>query len=114
MQRFLELKINDKIYNTNKAIEQELYHSEFYWLLECEVDNVKIEIKDSIIYWKTGIFYWGVWHWGVFENGEFLSGDWLGGIFLNGVFKGVFKNGVFKNGTFKGKKIKGEFPNEII
>jgi len=114
MQRFLELKINDKTLITSKAIEHELYNSQFYWLLECELDNVKIEINDNILYWNSGILYWGVWQWGVFKNGEFRSGDWLGGIFLDGTFKGTWHNGVFKNGIFKGQKIKGSFPNETI
>lgn len=114
MQRFLELKMDNNVYTTSKSIEQILYHSKFSWLLECEVDDVKIEIKDNILYWNNGIFYWGVWNWGVFNNGEFRSGDWKGGIFLNGLFKGIWHNGVFKNGQFKGKKINGLFPEEKI
>lgn len=114
MQRFLELTAGDTHLTSSKLIEQYLYTSDFYWLLECELDDVRIEIKDNILYWKSGIFYWGVWYWGVFESGEFRSGIWKGGIFLDGIFKGTFENGVFKKGTFKGKKIKGEFPSDEI
>lgn len=114
MQRFLELKTDNKVFNTTKSIEQYLYTSPFYWLLECEVDDVKLEIKDNILYWNSGIFYWGVWKWGVFNSGEFRSGTWEGGVWFGGTFKGTWLNGVFKAGIFKGKKIKGEFPKENI
>lgn len=115
MQRFIQLIVDSNTpVTSSKLIEQYLYTSDFYWLLDCELDDVSIEIKNNILFWKSGIFYWGVWYWGVFESGEFRSGLWKGGIFLNGIFKAVWENGVFKNGTFKGKKIKGEFPNEVI
>ncbi len=113
MERFVSLKVEDSTYHTSKAIEQYLYTSDFYWLLDCEVDDVKIEIKDNILYF-SGIFYWGVWKFGVFRSGEFRSGIWQGGIFLDGLFKGTFENGVWKGGIFKGKKISGEFPTEKI
>ena len=115
MQRFLQLTLDNGtvIYNTN-PIENWLYTSPYYWILKCEVDNVKLTIKDDILYWNNGIFYYGNWKWGVFENGEFRSGIWNGGIFLNGTFKGKWLNGVFKNGTFKGEKIKGQFPKDKI
>lgn len=97
--RFIELKIKDKQITSNKLIEQYLANSEFSWLLECEVDNVKLTIDTdlNIIYWNSGIFYWGDWIWGVFESGEFRSGNWHGGVFLNGIFKGKWIKGVRKD-----------------
>ena len=79
-----------------------------------ELDNVKLEIKDDILYWKSGILYWGNTQFMVFENGEFRSGTWNCGIFLNGTFKGKWVNGVFKDGTFAGIKIAGEFPKDEV
>jgi len=115
MQRFEELQLEDgTILKNTQPIEKWLYTSTFSWLLECELDNVKLVIKDGILHWKSGILYWGIWYWGVFESGEFRSGIWHGGIFLNGKFKGLWKNGVFKNGEFKGTKIAGEFNPEKI
>lgn len=115
MQRFEELQLEDGTVLTNsKPIEKWLYGSSFSWLLECELDNVKLAIKDNILYWKSGILYWGNTQWLVFESGEFRSGTWNGGIFLGGTFNGVWKNGVFKGGTFDGEKIAGEFPKDII
>jgi hypothetical protein len=114
MQRFLELKTESLHLTSSKLIEQYLYTSNFNWLLTCELDDVCIEIKNNLLHWKSGVFYWGVWEWGIFETGDFRSGIWNGGIFLNGTFKGTWNNGVFKDGTFKGIKIKGDFPIEKI
>lgn len=101
-QRFLELKIKDKTITNNKEIENYLTNTDFYWLLNCEVDNVKIEIdtENNILYWNNGIFYYGNWKWGVWNNGEFRSGRWNGGIFRSGKFNGEFIKGVKKGGEF--------------
>jgi len=115
MQRFEQLQLEDgTTLNDNKPIEKWLYASQFSWLLECELDNVKLRVKDGIVYWTSGILYWGNWKWGVFESGEFRSGTWNGGIWMSGTFKGKWINGVFKDGTFDGEKIAGEFPQESI
>lgn len=115
MQRFEELRLEDgTVLNSNAVIEKWLYSSVFYWLLECELDNVKLEVKEGIVYWKSGVLYWGNWQWGVFESGEFRSGTWNGGIWLGGTFRGKWLNGVFKDGKFDGEKIAGEFPDEKI
>lgn len=103
-QRFLELKTNEKTYTSNKEIELYLKTSDFYWLLECELDFVKLEIKDNILYWNSGIFYWGDWKWGIWKSGEFRSGTWNGGIFYDGTFKGNWIRGVEKGGTIKKNK----------
>lgn len=106
--RFKNVSINDKNISNN-AIEHILSKSNFNWILKCEFDNADIEIKDNILFWNGGTFYYGEWKWGVVNNGDFRWCDWNGGIFLNGKFNGVWNNGVFKNGQFKGTKIKGEF-----
>jgi len=98
MQRFLELKYNNNILNSSKQIEEFLYSSPFCWLLECEVDDVKLEVENNVLYWKGGIFYWGHWQWGVFEGGEFRAGTWHGGILRGGEFKGKWITGVNKIG----------------
>lgn len=105
MQRFKQLKIDDKILTISKEIEQFLYESNFSWLLVCELDNVDIEIKDNILYWHSGILYWGIWEWGVFLNGEFRSGKWLGGILINGIILADWHRGVIKGGEVKGKRL---------
>lgn len=100
-KRFSELKIKNKIITNSKEIEIFLSNTDYFWLLDCELDNVKLEIIDDIIYWNNGIFYYGDWKWGIWNNGEFRGGRWFGGIFYNGVFNGEWINGVKKGGEFK-------------
>lgn len=100
-KRFSELKLGNKTYTNSKEIEVFLSSSNFYWLLDCEVDNVKIEIIDDILYWNNGIFYFGDWLWGVFNSGEFRGGTWHGGIFNDGIFSGDWIRGVKKGGNIK-------------
>lgn len=102
MERFNTLNIDNKIINESKLIELTLIDTPFFWLLECEVENVNIEIKDNILTWNSGIFYWGHWQWGIWKNGEFKSGYWNGGIHYDGLFNGTWKKGVWKGGQFKG------------
>lgn len=115
MQRFEQLQLEDgTILKDSKPIEKWLYTSPFNWLLECELDNVKLRVKDGILYWTSGVLYWGHTKWMVWESGEYRSGEWSGGIWFDGTFKGKWMNGVFKGGTFEGEKIAGEFPPEMV
>lgn len=100
-KRFSELKIDDKIITNSREIEIILSSSDFYWLLDCELDNVKLEIIDNLLYWNNGIFYYGNWIWGIWKGGEFRGGIFEGGIFYDGIFNGEWKNGVKKGGQFK-------------
>ncbi len=105
MERFLVLTIDGETIKGSHEIERKLLHTPYYWLLECELENVTINIINNILIWVSGILYWGDWKWGIWKNGEFRSGDWNGGVFLNGTFKGVWKKGKWTNGTFKGKNL---------
>lgn len=104
--RIKKLTINNEVYETTNYIHQKLAETIHSWILECELENVILEIKDDVLYFKGGIFYWGYWKWGVFDGGEFRSGIWDGGILRNGIFKGEYKRMVHKGGEMKGKKIK--------
>lgn len=95
-QRFIKLTTETSVYTNTKPIEKYLATTEFDWLLNCELDNVVLEIKDNILYFKEGTIYWGNWRWGVFEKGEFRSGTWQGGIVLGGTVKAKWLNGVDK------------------
>lgn len=111
MERFISLKIDNSIIEHSKLIEQYLYNSDFYWLLDCEVENVSLDIKDNMLTFIDGIFYYGIWKWGIWKGGEFRSGEWLGGIFYNGIFNGIWKKGVWKGGEFKGKDLTNKIAN---
>lgn len=84
--RYLELKIDDKVIRNQKKIEQILESNKFYWLIDSELENAKIEIKKNTIIWHDGYFF-GNWHYGIFKNGEF-HGNWINGIFEGGNFLG--------------------------
>lgn len=99
---------------SSKVIEQYLAVSPHHWLIKCEMDDVVLEIKDNIVYWKSGILYWGNTQWMVVENCDFRSGVWNGGIWLGGKFKGKWMNGVWKAGEFDGEWIAGDRPEEKI
>jgi hypothetical protein len=116
MKRFLSLNVNGQNITAPNLIEEYLYSSEFYWLCDAEIESAKLTIKDNILSWDSGIFYYGEWKWGVFRSGEFRSGNWLGGIFLDGTFKGNWFNGVFKKGIFKGVDISGklQLDNKLV
>jgi len=95
-QRFIKLTTENAVITNTKPIEKFLASTSFDWLLNCELDNVELEIKDNILYWKKGVMYWGDWKWGVWESGEFRSGTWHGGILLGGTVKAKWLNGVDK------------------
>ncbi len=108
MERFISLSVDGQTITSNSLIERWLSTSPYYWMLECEVDGAQLEVKDNILVWKSGTFYWGEWQWGIFKSGEFRSGSWLGGIFFDGIFKGNWHRGVWKSGTFKGNDMTGK------
>ena len=94
-QRFIKLKIGDKVLSVSKWIEEYLQNSDFYWLNDCEVENVSIEIIDDLLYFNAGKIFFGEWKYGIFKNGDFLSGVWNAGIALGGNIKCDIINGVF-------------------
>lgn len=91
--RFKKLTIRDKIYTTDKEIDNILFQNKFYWLIDSEIENAEIEIKNDTIIWKTGLFICGNWKYGIWESGTFL-GRWENGIFVNGDFRGKFISGI--------------------
>lgn len=101
--RFKSLKIDDQDpILSSGLIEQKLYLSPFYWLLDSECEGLELEIRDKILTVLGGTIYWTDWKWGVWKGGNFLSGIWNGGVWFNGVFKGDWIRGLWKDGTFKG------------
>lgn len=85
---FLELKHGGKTYTNQREIINILKKEGFYWLIDSEVSEAIIEIKNNTL----------IWH-----DGSYLSGDWYYGIFKKGNFFGKWENGIFEDGTFEGK-----------
>lgn len=88
----LELKLGDKVYTNPKKINDILRDNQFYWLIDSEVSDAVLEIKNNTLIWHSGSFMSGNWHYGIFKNGGFY------GIFENGIFEDGYFNGVWRSG----------------
>jgi hypothetical protein len=91
--RYTELLIDNKSIKSQSKIEDLLISQKFYWLVDSEIEDAKIEIKKNTIIWHSGNFYSGEWKFGVFKNGNFY-GNWKNGIFEGGNFKGNWNSGI--------------------
>jgi hypothetical protein len=90
--RFKELIYENKIITDNKKIESILEKNNFHWLIDSEIENAQIEIKNNTLIWHGGDYYSGFWYYGIFKNGNFY---------------GTFENGIFENGNLRGKFLGG-------
>ena len=91
--RYTELVIDGKSFKSQNEILKQLLLKKFYWLLDSEIENAKIEIKNDTLIWHSGDFYSGDWEYGIFKSGNFY-GNWENGIFENGNFKGKWQSGI--------------------
>ena len=91
--RYLELVSNGKSYTGTRQINEILEKQNFHWLIDSEIEGVKIEIKNSTLIWHDGDYLSGNWHYGIFKGGNFY-GKWENGIFENGNFKGKWQSGI--------------------
>ena len=94
--RYVELTYGDKIITNHKKIDEILKNHKFYWLIDSEIENAKIEIKNNTLVWHSGDFYSGNWIFGIFKEGNFY-GDFINGIFEKGNFKGKWHSGINLN-----------------
>jgi hypothetical protein len=108
MNRYKELKYQDKTYTESSKIEEILIKCKFDWFLDCEVENVRLEIMKNTLVFNAGVFFNGTWVYGVFRDGQWKYGTWEGGVWYNGTwYNGIFKNGIIFDGRFIGGKIEG-------
>jgi hypothetical protein len=89
--RYYELKYRDKVYTNPKDIHDILFNGKFYWLIDSEIENAQLEIKNNTIIWHKGSFYSGNWHYGIFKDGDFF-GNWENGIWESGNFGGKWQS----------------------
>ena len=120
--RYKEIKYEGNIYTEQYKIDEILIKNKFNWLLDAEVENMRLEItKDVVVInggvWYNGIFNYGVirdceWKFGSFENGVIYNINWRNGIFKNGlIYGGIFYQGQFISGEVKRGDTKIEFIN---
>lgn len=91
--RYKELLIGKDSIRNQSQIENILKSKKFYWLIDSEIEDSILEIKNDTLIWHEGIFYAGKWKYGIFKNGKFF-GNWENGIFEKGDFKGEWKSGI--------------------
>jgi hypothetical protein len=89
--RFLELVYNGRKITNNLLINDILEKENLNWLIDSEIENAEIEIKNHTLIWKNGYFF-GNWHYGIFKDGQFY---------------GTFENGILEGGKFNGNFISG-------
>jgi hypothetical protein len=108
MRRYKELKYNAKTYTEQYKINDILLKEGFQWFLDCEVEEVRIEIRNKTLIFNSGTFFNGTWKYGVFRDGVWKYGIWEGGVWYNGKwFNGIFKSGIIFDGDFEHGKIEG-------
>jgi len=110
MKRYKELKYNQKILTEQYKIDDILIKEGFQWFLDCEIEDVRIEISNKILIFNSGTFFNGNWVYGVFRDGVWKYGVWENGVWYNGKwFNGVFKSGIIYDGRFHhGEIVSGE------
>lgn len=121
MRRYKELRYDGKIYNETYKIDKILIDGGFEWFLDCEVENVRMEIQFETLIFNSGVFFNGTWYYGVFRDGEWKNGTWNNGVWYNGIWRnGTFESGLIFDGRFFNGKIEkgtirgGEFFDMII
>lgn len=88
-----ELKYKDSIYTNERIINNILKTENFHWLIDSELENAVIEIKNNTLIWYNGSYISGNWHYGIFKDGSFY-GIWENGIWEGGNFSGKWKSGI--------------------
>lgn len=113
MARFIELKYEGKEYKEQYDIINILLKNKFNWFLDCEVENLRIEILKNTLIINAGIFYNGSFEYGVIRDVDWRSGIFENGVIYNGIFKYVeIKKGIIFNGTFlNGQILAGDIRN---
>jgi hypothetical protein len=90
---FLELIHGGKTWTNQKDILEILKREGFHWLIDSEISEAKIEIKNNTLIWHDGLYLSGDWYYGIFKSGHFF-GNWLNGIFEHGYFDGNWNSGI--------------------
>jgi len=118
MKRYKELKYNNKVFTEQSEIKEILFKEGFQWFLDCEMEDVRIEISKKHLIFNSGTFFNGTWKYGVFRDGVWKYGTWEGGVWWNGKwYDGIWKSGHIYDGKFyhgkieSGKIFGGEFYN---
>lgn len=93
--KFKEFKVGKEIYSSPTKIQEQLKKHDLQWLIDSEIEEAVVEIKNNTLIWKDGNFNAGNWHYGIWQSGNF-HGTWQNGIWVSGHFNGKWKSGIKK------------------
>ena len=79
--RYIELLIDGKSIKSQSKIDSILKSKNLNWVIDSEIENAVIELKNNTIIWHSGYFF-GNWINGIFEGGKFM-GNWKSGVKVN-------------------------------
>ena len=65
--RYYELKYRDKVYTNPKDIHDILFNEKFYWLIDSEIENAQLEIKNNTIILGGMFLYLDLIHFNYFN-----------------------------------------------
>jgi hypothetical protein len=111
--RYKELKYEGKTYTQKYQIDEILLSKGMNWFLDCEMENMRIEIMKDTLIINGGVFYNGVFEYGVIRDIEWRSGTFQNGVIYNGTFKrikvekGIIFDGIFVRGDVLFADIRG-------
>jgi hypothetical protein len=100
--KYKSLVYKEEVFRNSKKINDILLDNNLEWLIDAEIENAELEIKNNTLIWKNGIWYSGTWHYGIWLDGSFINGTWENGIWENGHFHQTAK---FISGIKPDKKI---------
>ena len=101
MKRYKELKYEKKTYTEQWKIDEILIKNGFQWFIDCEVEDVRIEILKKTLIMNSGTFFNGTWVYGAWRDGIWKYGTWVSGVWFNGKWiDGIFQDGIIKDGKF--------------
>ena len=91
--KYKKVVINNNEYTDQNKIDSLLNDLKFHWVVDAEMENAEIVIKNNTIIWENGTWLYGNWRFGIWKNGSF-HGKWENGIFEDGEMKGEFLSGI--------------------
>jgi len=102
--KYKSLIHNGKTFEQDFKINDILSNNNFHWVIDSEIENAELEIKNNTLIWYSGTWYSGTWYYGIWISGEWVSGKWINGIWEDGTFgkAGTFESGIFKSGKMLG------------
>ncbi len=91
--RFKEFRIGDRFLTDPNEINDALNKNDMSWLIDSEIEDASVEIRNKTLIWNGGVYRTGDWYYGIWRDGYFY-GTWENGVWEKGVFKGKWLSGV--------------------